>query len=72
MDNFRGLAAELGIERKLVYCWRDAFAVGGEAGLRRSGRSCHAEPRRCLERRIAALERKIGAQQMALNFFRAA
>jgi transposase len=37
-DNIHSLARELGIERKLLYCWRDAFAACGEAGLRRSGR----------------------------------
>lgn len=36
-DNIVALAAELGIERKLLYCWRDVFAVRGEAGLRRAG-----------------------------------
>lgn len=34
-DNILALARELGIERKLLYCWRDAFKVGGEVGLRR-------------------------------------
>ena len=84
-DNIHALAAELGIERKLLYCWRDAFAVGGEAGLRRAGRPSAADRAEAALRvlegvrggtdpadRIAALERKIGEQQVALDFFRAA
>lgn len=83
-DNIHRLAAELGIERKLLYCWRDAFAVGGEAGLRRAGRPSGADRAEAALRvldgargvdpaaRVAELERKIGEQQVALDFFRAA
>ena len=84
-DNIFALAKELGIERKLLYCWRYAFEAGGEAGLRGVGRpelaeraaaalaaspgaAAPAEP----ARRIAELERKIGEQQVAADFFRAA
>jgi transposase len=85
-DNIRGLAHELGIERKLLYCWRDALAADGEAGLRRAGRP--GETVRAAEAALAAtvdlrepappagqiaeLERKIGQQQLELDFFRAA
>lgn len=83
-DNIVALAAELGIERKLLYCWRDAFAVGGEAGLRRAGRPSAADRAEAAlavhqgtrpsdpAQRVAELERKIGEQQLALDFFRAA
>ncbi len=84
-DNIHRLAQALGIERKLLYCWRYAFAVGGEAGLRRAGRPGLADraeaalavaagsaPAPDPARRIADLERKIGEQQVALDFFRAA
>lgn len=83
-DNIVALAAELGLERKLLYCWRDAFSVAGEAGLRRAGRPSAADRAaaalavhqgvRALDpaRRVAELERKIGEQQLALDFFRAA
>lgn len=83
-DNIKGLAAELGIERKLLYCWRDAFAVSGEAGLRRAGRPSAADRAEAAlavhqgggapdpAQRVAELERKIGEQQLALDFFRAA
>jgi transposase len=85
-DNIHSLAEELGIERKLLYCWRAAFAACGEAGLRRAGRPDDAD--RAMEAalaaasdprepatpagRIAELERKIGQQQLELDFFRAA
>lgn len=83
-DNIRGLAAELGVERKLLYCWRDAFAAGGEAGLRRAGRPSAADRAEAAlavhqgtrspdpAQRVKELERKIGEQQLALDFFRAA
>jgi transposase len=85
-DNIHSLARELGIERKLLYCWRDAFAVCGEVGLRRAGRpngkdhavdavlAAVSDPREPLTPggRIEELERKIGQQQMELDFFRAA
>jgi transposase len=84
-ENILALAAELGVERRLLYCWRDALASGGEEGLRRAGRPSLAEraeaalsvstgafPLSDPTRRVAELERKIGEQQVALDFFRAA
>lgn len=84
-DNIHSLAKELGLERRLLYFWRDAFAVDGSAGLRRAGRPSLAEKAEAAlsvvasvpkpsdpARRIADLERKIGEQQLALDFFRAA
>jgi hypothetical protein len=40
------LAHELGLERKLLYCWRDKIQAGGAENLRGAGRprgSCSAE-----------------------------
>lgn len=93
-DNIHALAAELGIERKLLYCWRDAYKQGGEPGLRRArppramdrveaalrraealqapAAPTESSPPAADQRRIAELERKIGEQQVALDFFRAA
>lgn len=82
-ESIVGLARELGIERKLLYCWRDQYAAGGAAGLRRAGRPSAAELAGeaadapvggavDAARQIAALERKVGQQQFELDFFRAA
>ena len=85
-DNIHDLARDLGIERKLLYCWRDAFAARRGRNLRRAGRpngrdgaveaalAAAPDPRPALwsAARIEELERKIGQQQLELDFFRAA
>lgn len=94
-DSIVGLARELGVERKLLYCWREQYRNGGSEALRRVGRPVRrtaeqdgffeasgnlprradadapegsAVPEPCIE----ALQRKIGEQQLELDFFRAA
>jgi transposase len=84
-DNIVALAQELGLERKLLYCWRDKYEAGGSDNLRRAGRpstataaernqpgepASHTVPD--AQSRIAELERKIGQQQLEVDFFRAA
>ncbi len=84
-SNIVELARELGIERKLLYCWRDHYENGGSAALRRAGRPDRAslpdaapapppgvEPDARAQRQIDELQRKIGQQQLDLDFFRAA
>ena len=93
-DNIVGLCKELDIERKLLYCWRDAYKQGGEPGLMRArppramkqveaalrraealqapAAATEGPPAGADQRRIAELERKIGEQQVALDFFHAA
>jgi transposase-like protein len=84
-DTIVGLAHELGLERKLLYCWREKYESGGAEGLRRAGRPAAttlaeradpADPAVATvpdaQARIAELEQTIGRQQMALDFFRAA
>ena len=84
-ESIVGLARELGLERKLLYCWRDKYEAGGAEHLRRAGRPSAAssaeraqpgEPAAHsvvdAQQRIAELERTIGRQQMELDFFRAA
>jgi transposase len=91
-DSIVGLARELGLERKLLYCWREQYQKGGSEALRRVGRPAHRqdgfseasgnlsrwadadEPERpsVPEQRVEALQRKIGEQQLELDFFRAA
>ena len=43
-DSIVGLAHELGLERKLLYCWRESFAAGGADNLAygtQVRRTCH-------------------------------
>ena len=80
------VARELGIARKLLYEWRAAYRRFGLAGLNRrrgpkprgaraSADAAPATPAPLSElaqARIAELERKIGRQQVDLDFFREA
>ena len=63
-----GLAAELGIDRNLLYKWNRAFQAGGAEALRlpgeRVGVGCASG--------TAELERKVAQQALELDFFRAA
>jgi transposase len=83
--NITALAKELGVERKLLYIWRDKFRSGGAGALHPIGRPLNvvrffeetsASPSPAAadtgQRRIEELERKIGQQQLELDFFRAA
>jgi transposase len=81
------LAAELGINRELLYSWRRKYLAHGPDALQQIGRplvisasrdvpmpvsSPPDDPLATAQRRIAELERKIGQQQLDLDFFRAA
>lgn len=73
--NVTDLSRELGVAREMLYKWRAKFASGGASALSTAGR-----PRPAAlptdapvgSRRIAELERKVGEQQLELDFFRAA
>jgi transposase-like protein len=81
--SIRGLAAELNVEQRMLYHWRDQFQTGGSEALRRIGRPSRAEAVEAeasrapldvtdpaeAQRRIDELERKIGQQQLELDFF---
>jgi len=86
-ENVSALARELKVLRKDLYKWRARFRSGGPAALRGRGRPrklVQAEPPDAdaaappeaelskAQRRIAELERKIGQQQVELDFFRQA
>ena len=84
-ENVSALARELRILRKDLYNWRDNFRALGPEGLRARGRPRKAPPSEAAEkpapavdelatakRRIGELERKIGQQQVDLDFFRQA
>jgi transposase len=76
------LSKELRILRKLLYEWKDSYQSGGVAALRTPGRPRKGEvlappPRPRTERAellqarqsIAELERKVGKQQLEIDFF---
>jgi len=84
-ESVSAVAQDLGIRRKRLYVWKDRYAELGEAGLRhrragrprkvvsedkngpdtRSGRGELLAARK----RIAELERKVGQQELELDFF---
>jgi transposase len=86
-ENVSELARELQVRRKDLYLWRDHFRAGGPEALRGIGRPrkvavsassvAKTTPAAASEldearKRIAELERKIGQQQVDLDFFRQA
>jgi transposase len=84
-ESVSAVAQELGIRRKRLYVWKDRYAELGEAGLvhRRGGRprkegsavETGSEARvgrgelLAARKRIAELERKVGQQELELDFF---
>ena len=84
-ESVRGVAQELGIRRKRLYVWKDRYTELGEDGLvrARAGRprkavaaaESEAEVKAgrgellAARRRIAELERKVGQQELELDFF---
>jgi transposase len=79
------LAAELGVRRELLYKWRRKYLAHGADALQQIGRplftpvgldapvaSRPEDAAAAAQRRIAELERKVGQQQLDLDFFRAA
>ena len=84
-ESVSAVAQEMGIRRKRLYVWKDRYAELGEAGLvgRRAGRprkeasAAENGPEAmagrgallAARRRIAELERKVGQQELELDFF---
>ena len=82
------LSREYGIKRTILYRWRDAVRDGGEEALRDGagrpnrmekaamalarGPAARARDLSEARRQIAELERKVGEQQVALDFFKQA
>ena len=87
-ERIRALSEELTVLRKDLYAWRKLFRAGGAEALRPLGRprqgdgvvASEAKKRSrdiaagdtCAPERIAELERKVGQQQIELDFFRQA
>jgi transposase-like protein len=81
----RAVAEELGIRRKRLYVWKDRYVELGEAGLVRrrggrprkeasagengSGTKVGRGELLAARKRIAELERKVGQQELELDFF---
>lgn len=72
------LARALGVNRQRLYEWRDSLRAG-DALMRRVGRPKTAPPRPAratdlagAQKRVAALERRLGQQQLEIDFFRQA
>ena len=83
--NTTALAEELGVRRTILYRWRDSYrkdgvkAFPGRPGPRPKSSMDIEEVRQeaasslaAAEKRIAELERKIGQQQVELDFFQRA
>lgn len=80
-ESVAAVSAELSVRRKNLYAWKRAYQIGGEAMLRPRGRPPKAGGRGSaptnrkftkLERarqRILELERKVGRQELELDFF---
>lgn len=78
----KALAEELKVRPELLYDWHRRYRSGGADALRAMGRpSANAPPFEpppsspspgAEQQRIAELERKVGQQQLELDFFRAA
>ena len=79
-ERIAAIAAELGVRRKLIYEWKDRLAELGEKGLKRqrgrprqTGEGVDAQAGRgellAARKRIAELERKVGQQELELDFF---
>jgi transposase-like protein len=82
----KALAAELGCRREQLYAWRRKYLAGGAEALRMIGRPSiltgllvdgmpappSGESLGSDQKWIEALERKIGQQELDLDFFRAA
>ena len=87
-EQIRALSEELTVLRKDLYAWRKLFRAGGAEALRPLGRPRQgdgvvasrvkersrdvAAGDTCAPERIAELERKVGQQQIELDFFRQA
>lgn len=82
-ESARDLAREVKVSRTFLYRWKDLYRRFGAAGLmRRRGRPpASGVPKEAVgetnvlvaaRRRVADLERKIGQQQVELDFFRRA
>ena len=81
-ESTAALSAELSVARKDLYAWKRAYRMGGEPMLRPRGRprktaaekaavarNANATELERAQQRIVELERKVGQQELELDFF---
>lgn len=79
-ESVAALSADLSVARKDLYAWRRAYRIGGASMLRPLGRPAKTTQVTALSdrnmsdlerarQRIAELERKVGQQELELDFF---
>jgi transposase len=82
-EETRDLARELKVSRTFLHRWKDIYRKYGAGGFRRrrgrpaaggnaSGSQAERSALSVAQKRVAELERKIGQQQVELDFFRQA
>jgi transposase-like protein len=82
-ENISALMRELGIARAVLYRWKNQYREdGSQAFRRRRGRPPNSAPAKvqaktagelaAAKQRLVEMERKIGQQQLELDFFRQA
>ena|SRR5665213_265656 len=82
-EETRDLARELKVSRTFLYRWKDIYRKYGAGGFRRrrgrpavggkaSGSLAERSALSVAQKRVAELERKIGQQQVELDFFQRA
>lgn len=80
-ENVSSVSKEIGVLRKDLYLWKAAYQRGGETLLRGRGRPSRQQAQMAQDaeknvseliqarRRIEELERKVGQQELELDFF---
>ena len=81
-ETVAALSAEFGVHRQLIYKWKDAFRDGSvpapvgrpskAVALARRAAGEELSELEAARRRVAELERKVGQQALALDFFQQA
>ena len=72
-EHITKLAEELGVERSILYKWRNQLEPGMLAEKRRTGPKAAAEVRaRAWEREVDRLKRALGEKTLEVDFFKGA
>lgn len=71
-ENVRGLARELGLQRKLLYTWKYQFEGRPEPRRANLGKTAEERKEDQLRRENAQLKMALGEKSLQVDFFRAA